>query len=109
MRYVVPSAAGGLTDVIARLVNQQMRRALEVNVVIDNKSGGGVQTGAADVARSAADGGPASQRTAAIRPRCSLDRNVQSPRTGVPATYGHSVVAGFNSRPWFAAASTAAT
>ena len=41
LRYVVPFPPGGLTDVMARLVGQQLGERWKVNVVIDNKPGSG--------------------------------------------------------------------
>jgi len=57
IRYVVPFPPGGLTDVMARLVGQQLGARWGVTVVIDNKPGGGGQIGAADVAKAPGDGG----------------------------------------------------
>lgn len=57
IRYVVPFPPGGLTDVMARLVGQQLGAHWGVTVVIDNKPGGGGQIGAADVAKAPGDGG----------------------------------------------------
>ena len=56
LRYVVPFPPGGLTDVMARLVGQQLGERWKVNVVIDNRPGGGGQIGADAVAKSAPDG-----------------------------------------------------
>ncbi len=56
IRYVVPFPPGGLTDVMARLVGQQLGTRWGVSVVIDNKPGSGGQIGAAEVARATADG-----------------------------------------------------
>jgi tripartite-type tricarboxylate transporter receptor subunit TctC len=56
IRYVVPFPAGGLTDVMARLVGQQLGERWKLNVVIDNKPGSGGQIGAAEVAKAAGDG-----------------------------------------------------
>ncbi len=56
IRYVAPFPPGGLTDVMARLVGQQLAARWGVNVVVDNKPGGGGQIGAAEVARASADG-----------------------------------------------------
>ena len=56
LRYVVPFPPGGLTDVMARLVGQQLGERWKVNVVIDNKPGNGGQIGAAEVAKAAGDG-----------------------------------------------------
>ena len=56
LRYVVPFPPGGLTDVMARNVGQQLAERWKVNVVIDNRSGSGGQIGADAVAKSAPDG-----------------------------------------------------
>jgi len=56
IRYVVPFPPGGLTDVMARLVGQQLGTRWGVNVVVDNKAGSGGQIGAAEVAKSPPDG-----------------------------------------------------
>jgi len=56
LRYVVPFPPGGLTDVMARQVGQQLGERWKVNVVIDNKPGGGGQIGAAEVAKAVGDG-----------------------------------------------------
>jgi tripartite-type tricarboxylate transporter receptor subunit TctC len=53
---VVPFAAGGSTDVIARLVAQHMQAKLGQPFVVLNKSGAGGSVGAAAVAKSAPDG-----------------------------------------------------
>jgi len=56
IRYVVPFPPGGLTDVMARLVGQQLNERWKVGVVIDNKPGGGGLIGADAVAKAPADG-----------------------------------------------------
>ena len=56
LRYVVPFPPGGLTDVMARQVGQQLAERWKVGVVIDNKPGGGGQIGAAEVAKAVGDG-----------------------------------------------------
>ncbi len=56
IRYVVPFPPGGLTDVMARLVGQQLGERWKLNVVVDNKPGNGGQIGAAEVARAPGDG-----------------------------------------------------
>ena len=57
LRYIVPFPPGGLTDVMARIVGQQLGEHWKVNVVVDNKPGGGGQIGADAAAKSAPDGG----------------------------------------------------
>ncbi len=56
IRYVVPFPPGGLTDVMARQVGQQLAERWKLNVVIDNKPGGGGQIGADVVAKAPGDG-----------------------------------------------------
>ena len=53
---VVPYSAGGGTDTVARLIGEQMSRALGRTVVIENVVGGGSTIANDRVARSAADG-----------------------------------------------------
>ena len=56
MRYIVPFPPGGLTDVMARLVGQQLGQRWGSTVVIDNKPGSGGQIGADAAAKSPGDG-----------------------------------------------------
>ena len=53
---IVPYAAGGPPDVIARIIAPGMSESLGVQVVVENVSGAGGITGTARVARAAADG-----------------------------------------------------
>src|SRR6185436_18926597 len=53
---VVPFAAGGSIDVLARLMADQAGRSLGQNVVIDNRGGAAGLIGAASVARAEPDG-----------------------------------------------------
>ena len=53
---VVPFAAGGASDITARLVGQELGVALGTSVVVDNKPGANTQIGTAFVARAPADG-----------------------------------------------------
>ncbi len=56
VKYVVPFVAGGLTDVISRIVAQRLAENWKLSVVIDNRAGGNAQTGADHVAKSVSDG-----------------------------------------------------
>ena len=56
IRLIVPFAAGGPTDVIARVVAQKLSESLGQQVVTENIPGAGGNTGVAMVARSSADG-----------------------------------------------------
>lgn len=53
---VVPFAAGGSTDVVARIIGQKMSDDLGQQVVVENVAGAGGNLGADRVARSEADG-----------------------------------------------------
>ena len=56
LRYIVPFPPGGLTDVMARLVGQQLGQRWGITVVIDNKPGNGGQIGADTAAKAPGDG-----------------------------------------------------
>ena len=53
---VVPFAAGGSTDLVARVIAQKMAADLGQNVVVENVGGAGGSLGADKVARAGADG-----------------------------------------------------
>src|SRR3989442_7535051 len=52
----LPFAAGSGTDTTTRLISKEVRVALRVSMVLDNKAGANGSTGASYVARSASDG-----------------------------------------------------
>jgi tripartite-type tricarboxylate transporter receptor subunit TctC len=56
IRIVVPYAAGGATDYVARTVGERLQKALGQPVVIENKAGAAGAIGAGEVARAKADG-----------------------------------------------------
>ena len=56
IRTVVPYAPGGVADIIARLVAEEIGRSSGATVVVENRPGAGGVMGAEVVARGAADG-----------------------------------------------------
>ncbi|MFL1461066.1 Bug family tripartite tricarboxylate transporter substrate binding protein [Roseococcus sp. DSY-14] len=56
VRMVVPFAAGGPTDVPARVVTEEMSRALPQRVIVENRTGSGIVIGTDVVAKAAKDG-----------------------------------------------------
>jgi tripartite-type tricarboxylate transporter receptor subunit TctC len=53
---IVPSAAGGGTDTIARLIGDQLAKQLGQSFVVENRTGGGMLVGTAAAAKAAPDG-----------------------------------------------------
>ena len=56
VKVIVPYPPGGPTDIVARVVFQQVSEATGQQFVIDNRAGGGGNIGAEAVARAPADG-----------------------------------------------------
>ncbi|MGJ7542423.1 Bug family tripartite tricarboxylate transporter substrate binding protein [Variovorax sp. LT1R16] len=56
VRWIVPYAAGGGSDVLARTIAQPWSTAVSQPVLVDNKPGGNTALGAAELARAPADG-----------------------------------------------------
>ena len=56
IRFVVPFAAGGSTDVLTRLLCEQLTVELKTPCVVENKGGAGGNVGGAAVAAAPADG-----------------------------------------------------
>jgi tripartite-type tricarboxylate transporter receptor subunit TctC len=56
IRLIAPFPAGGLADVIARAIGDEMSKSLGQPVIVENRAGAGGNTGADAVAKSAPDG-----------------------------------------------------
>ncbi len=56
VRFIVPYPPGGGTDVIARIIQEPLSRALGQPIIIENRGGAGGALGTEAAARSAADG-----------------------------------------------------
>jgi tripartite-type tricarboxylate transporter receptor subunit TctC len=56
IRYIVPFAAGGTTDILARTISEKLTVALGQPVIVENKPGAGGGVGAAEVAKAPPDG-----------------------------------------------------
>jgi tripartite-type tricarboxylate transporter receptor subunit TctC len=56
VRFIIPFPPGGPTDIVARLAGERLARTWNVQVVADNRPGGGGNIGTEQCARAPADG-----------------------------------------------------
>lgn len=56
IRYIVPFAPGGTTDILGRIASERLTPVLGQPVVVENKAGQGGSIGAAELAKAAPDG-----------------------------------------------------
>ena len=56
IRIIVPFPAGGVADILARLLGEQINKAQGSTVLIDNRPGAGASIGYDAAARAAPDG-----------------------------------------------------
>ena len=66
VKFVIPSAPGSTTDILARLAADQLGRKWGKPTVVENIAGGTMNIGAAAVARAAPDG-----TTLFVKPPCA--------------------------------------
>lgn len=73
---VVPFAAGGSTDITARMLAEKLGGILGQNIVVENKTGAGGNIGAAAVARATPDGYTILLHTSTLTANVSLYKNM---------------------------------
>ena len=56
VRFVVPFAPGGTTDILARIMGGEFQQAFKQPFLVDNRAGAGGNIGAAETAKAAPDG-----------------------------------------------------
>ncbi len=76
VHLIVPLAAGGPTDSVARILAEQLSKMWGREVVIDNKSGGGTNIGNEFVAHSNPDGYTALYGTSSLAANAALYRSL---------------------------------
>jgi tripartite-type tricarboxylate transporter receptor subunit TctC len=76
VRLIVPLAAGGPTDSVARVLAEQLSKMWGQQVVVENKPGGGTNVGNEFVARSEPDGYTALFATSSLSTNVGLYRSL---------------------------------
>jgi len=76
VRFIVPFAAGGPTDIVARVVTEQLSKMWSQQAVIENRGGAGTNIGNEMVARSDPDGYTVLFATASLAVNRSLYRSL---------------------------------
>jgi len=88
IRIVVPYAAGGAVDVVARLISAKLQDALGQPVIVENRAGAGGNAGADAVAKSPPDGYTILQNTngQAISPALYRNLPFDTAKDFIPVT-----------------------
>jgi tripartite-type tricarboxylate transporter receptor subunit TctC len=88
VRVVVPFAAGGAVDQLARILAQKLQESFSQTVFVENRAGAGGVTGSNDVAKSASDGYTILQNTngQAISPAIYKSLPFDTLRDFIPVT-----------------------
>ena len=76
VRFVVPVAAGGPTDIVARMLGDKLSKIWGQQVVVENKGGAGTNIGNEYVAKGDADGYTVLFATASLAVNTSLYRSL---------------------------------
>src|ERR1044071_9361627 len=66
IRLIAPFPAGGLADVLARAVGDELSKSLGQPIIVENRPGAGGNVGADAVAKAAPDGSPLLMTSAGI-------------------------------------------
>jgi tripartite-type tricarboxylate transporter receptor subunit TctC len=86
IRMIAPFPAGGLADVLARLVGDEMSKALGQPIIVENRAGAGGNTGADAVAKADPDGYTLLMSSAGI---LTANKGLAAASAGYPATIPH--------------------
>jgi tripartite-type tricarboxylate transporter receptor subunit TctC len=84
VRLIVPSAAGGTTDIVARTIAQALSQSLGASFIVEQKVGGNTNIGSAYVSKAPADGYTLLVNTDTLTSNASMYKDL-----------GYGVVTGF--------------
>jgi tripartite-type tricarboxylate transporter receptor subunit TctC len=84
VRIIVPSGAGGTTDIVARLIAQALNRSIGANFIVEQKVGGNTNIGSAFVSKAPPDGYTLLVNTDTLTSNASMYKNP-----------GYDVITGF--------------